>query len=196
MTKVVLASNNKGKISELRQILQDLDIEILGLEDIGLGDLDIVEDGDSLEANAYIKARAVYNRLGGDYIVLADDTGLFIDYLQGQPGVNSARFAGDHDDQANRTKVLDLMEGASDRSARFETSIVVLGQGIEKAVRGVLEGQIIQEERGQDGFGYDCIFLPQGFDLTLAQMSLEEKNAISHRRRALDKVLDILSDHL
>ena len=189
--EIVFATNNKHKLEELRQIAGE-DIRILSLADIGCRE-DIPEDGATLEANALQKARWVKTRYGRD--CFADDTGLEVDALGGEPGVRSARYApGEgHDSAANMNLLLSNMEGKTDRKARFRTVIALLTGASERTVEGVVEGTITESPRGIDGFGYDPIFQPDGFDTTFAEMTPGQKNAISHRGRATAELLKILN---
>ncbi len=191
--KIVLASNNKNKIRELKEILESKlggDVEILSLSDIGFG-ADIVEDGETFEENAMIKARAV-SALG--YIGVGDDSGLAVDALGGAPGIYSARYAGNHDDAANNRKLLSELEGETDRSAAFVCCVACSfpkSMGLEDfTVRGEARGEILLEEQGENGFGYDPLFYVPELKKTFAQMTEAEKNSISHRGAALSKFAD------
>jgi XTP/dITP diphosphohydrolase len=187
--KLVFASNNKHKIREISQIL-DTKITLLSLGDINIFE-DIPEDEPFIEGNAMFKARYVYNATGLD--VFADDTGLEINALNGLPGVHSARFAGESkDSSANILKVLAMLKGKEDRRARFRTVIALIFENKEYLFEGVVSGTIIDEKRGNEGFGYDPIFIPQGRELTFAQMELSEKNKISHRAIAFKKLKEFL----
>lgn len=189
MEKIILASNNKHKIKEFRKML---DAEVLCLEDIGFYD-DIVEDGETFKDNALIKAKAVSKFLKEKGIVanvVAEDSGLCVNALGGAPGVYSARYAGEHDDNANRQKLLKSLEGKTDRSAYFICVIVKLfTDGHYIAVEGKTFGQITTEELGDKSFGYDCLFYSDELHKTFGQVSSEEKNAVSHRGRALENLL-------
>lgn len=192
MRKIVLSTDNKNKLREIREILEDLDVKIYGKSDIDGMDFEVIEDGDILYDNALKKAAAMAERV--DYAVLADDTGLFVNALAGEPGVHSARYASEHDDKKNREKLLNNLKDKDDRSAYFKTEIILIDE--EKniiPIEGVCPGKISLEERGDNGFGYDSIFIPEGFDKTFAEMSHEEKNQISHRSRALKNLRDKLS---
>ena len=191
MKKIVFATNNAHKLQELRQMLGER-YEILGLADIGCHE-DIPETADFIEENAQIKARFVKDHYG--YDCFSDDTGLEIDALNGEPGVHSARYAGPgHDSEANIDKVLSKLDGVTDRTARFRTAIALL-QGDEMHLfEGQVEGVILTERHGTGGFGYDSIFQPvEGAGSTFAQMSPEEKNRISHRGRAVAKLVEFLN---
>ena len=187
--KLVFASNNKHKLQELRAILGD-NFELLSLQDIGCFD-DIPEEQSTLEGNARQKAFYVFEKFG--FACFADDTGLEIEALNGEPGVYSARYAGEEKSaEANMDKVLKNMEKINRRNARFRTVISLVINGEEKQFEGIVEGEILREKRGCSGFGYDPIFQPQGFSLTFAEMELDEKNKISHRGRAIQKLVQYL----
>ena len=191
MKKIVFATNNPHKLQELRQMLGDR-YEILGLDDIGCHE-DIPETGDFIEENAQIKAHYVKEHYGFD--CFSDDTGLEIDAMNGEPGVRSARFAGPgHNSEANIDKVLFRMLGVTKRTARFRTAIALLQGNEMHMFEGKVEGVILTERRGQGGFGYDSIFQPlEGDGSTFAQMSPEEKNRISHRGRAVARLVEFLN---
>ena len=194
--KIVLASRNKKKIGELRTILSQYieGIEILSLDDVGiLGEIE--EDGDTFEQNALIKARVAAT---SGYIGVGDDSGLCVDALGGAPGVYSARYAGDHgDDEANNDLLLKNLEDKDDKSARFVCCIACIfpeSYGYEPiVVRGEVEGQIISQRRGEGGFGYDPLFYFPQFDKTLAEVTPEQKNSVSHRGNAIKALAEKLS---
>lgn len=193
MRKIVLSTDNKNKLREIREILEDLDVEIYGKSDIDGMDFEVVEDGETLYDNALKKARAMADRV--DFAVLADDTGLFVNALGGEPGVHSARYASEHDDKKNRQKLLKNLEDKKDRSAYFKTQIILIDEDKNIIpIEGVCPGKISLEERGDNGFGYDSIFIPDGFEKTFAEMTHEEKNEISHRAKALKNLRDKLSN--
>jgi XTP/dITP diphosphohydrolase len=185
--KIVLASRNRHKIGELQALLAKHipNIEILSLDDVGF-EGDIVEDGDTFEQNAYIKARAAASK---GYIGVGDDSGLCVNALGGAPGIYSARYAGEHgDDKSNNALLLKNLQGVSDRSAQFVCVIAcVFPDDLDNGTvfRGVTEGVIIEEYRGEGGFGYDPLFECEGTGKTYSEMSPEEKNEISHRSRAI-----------
>lgn len=193
---IVFATNNAHKLSEIRQILGN-SIEVLSLKDIGC-DVDIPETGSTLEENALQKAQYVFDHYHLD--VFADDTGLEVEALNGAPGVYSARYAGDgHDSEANMAKLLKELEHEDNRKARFRTVIALIQKvgGLDcvqriKLFEGIVNGQIIRERRGGEGFGYDPIFLPDGYDQTFAELGMEVKNEISHRARATAKFADFV----
>jgi len=189
MKKLVFATHNRHKLHEIQEILGH-SYEIIGLSALNLHE-EIPETADTLEGNAEIKADYIYEKLGMD--CFSDDTGLEIDALQGAPGVYSARFAGEHCSfQDNVEKVLRLLEGVADRKARFRSVICLIMNGKKYFFEGKVEGEIIAAQKGTDGFGYDPIFVPDGFTQTFAEMPLEEKNNISHRGIATRKLIDFL----
>lgn len=179
--KLVFATNNKHKLEEMRAILGGK-VELLSLADIDCHD-DIPETADTLEGNALIKARYIYDKYGCS--CFADDTGLEVDALGGEPGVYSARYAGENNDsEANMRKLLQNLTGKSERSAQFRTVIALIIEGEEFLFDGIVRGRISEERMGSAGFGYDPIFIPDGYEESFAQMGAEQKNAISHRSRA------------
>lgn len=188
--KIVFATNNAHKLEEIRRIVGD-SLAVLSLSDIGCN-VDIPENEETLEGNAMAKARYVKEHYG--YDCFADDTGLEVEALGGAPGVHSARYAPgtSHDSQANMARLLQDMNGEENRRARFRTVIALIQGSDETMVEGIVEGEILTEQHGESGFGYDPIFRPIESDLTFAQMSADEKNAISHRGRATAKLLKIL----
>lgn len=187
--KLVFATHNKNKVTEIQQLLPDT-FEILTLTDIGCHE-DIPETADTIEGNALLKARYVFDKFG--YPCFADDTGLEVTALNNEPGVYSARYAGEPSNSvANIEKLLKNLENQKDRSARFKTVIALVGNSGEKMFTGICEGTIIKERKGTSGFGYDPIFVPTGFDKTFAEMTLEEKGAISHRGKAVRALVERL----
>lgn len=190
MQQLVFATNNAHKLGELRRMLAGR-YRVVGLADIGCHD-DIPEDADTFEGNALAKAQWVLDRYGLDCI--ADDSGLEVDALGGQPGIHSARFAGtDHDDEANNALLLSRLQGVTDRKARFRTVIALARKGSEPLYfHGVVEGSIIDKPRGEAGFGYDPLFVPEGWTKTFAEASPDEKNAVSHRGRAVRELCRFL----
>lgn len=187
---IVFASNNKHKIREISHILGD-SFNLLSLSDINMEE-DIPEDGPTLEDNALHKARHICFASGMN--VFADDTGLEVDALGGRPGVHSARFAGEaKNSDDNIDKLLALLGDNPLRSARFRTVIALIINGEEFLFEGRAEGVIIKERKGSQGFGYDPVFIPDGYDLTFAEMDLDEKNKISHRSKAFEKLKLFLS---
>ena len=197
--KIVLASRNKKKIEELRELLSELlsEVEVLSLDDVGITG-DIEEDGTTFEENALIKARVA---AGSGYIGVADDSGLTVDALGGEPGVYSARyaakchFAGDHDDEGNNQCLLYNLRNVPDgeRGGAYVCAVAcVFPDGREFVVRGESRGILLREYHGEGGFGYDPLFFPEGGDKTFAEMSAEAKNEISHRGRAVRKLAEFL----
>jgi XTP/dITP diphosphohydrolase len=187
--QLVFATNNDHKLTEISDMLGD-SFKLLSLRDLNLEE-DIPENEPSLEGNAMHKARHVYGILNMD--VFADDTGLETDILNGLPGVHSARFAGeDKNSDENIDKLLGLMGSSENRKARFRTIIALILDGKEYLFEGVSEGTIMFERRGREGFGYDPVFVPSGCSLTYAEMPLDEKNKISHRARAFNKLKEFL----
>lgn len=188
--KLVFATNNAHKLEEIREMAGG-QYEIVSLKEIGCQE-EIPEEQDTLEGNALQKARFVKERYGAD--CFADDTGLEIAALGGEPGVRSARYAGEgHDSDANMRKVLAKMEGVDDRRARFRTVIALILDGEEHLFEGEVRGEILREKHGAEGFGYDPIFRPEGFAESFAEMSLDAKNAISHRGRATRALIRFLN---
>lgn len=186
MKKLILASNNANKLKELREILSELDIEVLSQREAGC-DFEVEENGETFEENAYLKAIAVTEATG--LPAIADDSGLEVDALGGAPGIYSARYGGSHDyDDAYRYGLLlKNMEGIEQRSARFVSAICCTMPGGEVIrARGECEGRILHAPRGENGFGYDPIFEVEGTGRSMAEIPPEEKNAISHRGRALE----------
>lgn len=190
MKQLVFATNNAHKLSEIKAILGS-DIEILSLADINCHE-DIPETADTLEGNALIKARWVYERYGLD--CFADDTGLEVAALGGAPGVHTARYAypDRHDPMANTKKLLRELENKNDRRAQFRTVIALIENGEEQLFEGVVEGYIPTEERGTEGFGYDPVFIPEDTGKTFAELGVDVKNEISHRARAVKKLCNHL----
>ena len=186
---LVFATNNPHKLREIREIMPD-HVTILSLADIHC-EGDIPETADTLEGNALIKAHYVYDRYGFD--CFADDTGLEVEALNGGPGVHTARYAGESQDpDANMKKMIAEMQENTNRHARFRTVIALIEKGVEHLFTGIVDGEIATEPRGEQGFGYDPIFIPEQTGLTFAQMGEEGKNKISHRARAVGKLLDFL----
>ncbi len=188
--KIVFATQNKGKINELKSMFNDIGYEVYSMGDIGL-DLDIEENGITYEENAMIKAKALYNALDEkEYIVMADDSGIEVEALDNKPGIYSARYNGVSTPWPEKNQMmLDEIGDNANRKARFVTCIaVVMKDGLAFTKRGIVEGEITKNLTGKDGFGYDPIFMPEGFNKTFAEMTKEEKSKISHRGRAIEKV--------
>ena len=187
--KLVVATNNAHKLEEISAILGD-EMELFSLKDINCH-ADIPETADTLEGNARQKAMYIYENYGMD--CFADDTGLEVDALNGAPGVFSARYAGDgHDSEANMQKLLKELKGNEIRKAQFRTAICLIMEGKEYLFEGIVKGAIIEEKRGGAGFGYDPIFVPEGYDQTFAELGNDIKNTISHRARAVEKLCKFL----
>ena len=195
MKKLVFATNNAHKLEEIRAILGDK-VEILSLNDIDchadICHADIPETADTLQGNAALKAQYIYENYGLD--CFADDTGLEVEALNGAPGIYSARYAGGegHDSEANMKKLLSEMQNKDNRRARFRTVICLIEGGKEHFFEGIVNGSIIRERKGGAGFGYDPIFMPDGYSETFAEMGNDEKNKISHRARAVQKLCEYL----
>ena len=190
--KLVFATNNKHKLQEVRDIVGNR-VEVLSLNDINCHD-DIPETADTLQGNALIKARHIYDKYGLN--CFADDTGLEVEALDGAPGVYSARYAGEKcDSEANMLKLLKNLTGKNNRNAQFRTVIALVINGEEKLFNGIVKGTISDEKRGDSGFGYDPIFIPEGYTESFAQMSGEMKNSISHRFRATKQLSDYLKEN-
>ena len=192
--KIVFATNNAHKLAEIREMLAGTGIEVQSLADIGCHD-DIPETSATIEGNARQKAEYIYNKYGA--CCFADDTGLEVAALGGEPGVYSARYAGGegHDSEANMAKLLAKLDGEDDRRAQFRTVIALTqgGDGGTIEFEGIVTGEITRERRGGEGFGYDPIFRPDGYAETFAEMGHEEKNKISHRARAVAKLVEYLT---
>ena len=190
MYKIVFATNNEHKLREIRAILKDK-AEVFSLADIGCN-VDIAETADTLEGNALIKARYVYENYG--YDCFADDTGLEVEALGGAPGVHTARYATDgHDTSANMRKLLAEMNGKENRKACFRTVIALIRGGEDHLFCGRIDGYISVEPLGDNGFGYDPVFIPEETGKTFAQLGEELKNTISHRARAVNKLMEYLN---
>lgn len=194
--KLVFATNNKHKLDEVRKITSHHPVEIVSLAEINCFD-DIPETADTLEGNALQKVLYIREKFGMD--CFADDTGLEVEALNNAPGVYSARYAGPgHDSEANMKKLLHEMEGMENRKARFRTVIALVWNGKTYTFDGIVNGTITTTKRGENGFGYDPIFIPEGYEQTFAELGNDIKNQISHRAKAvekLDEFLTQLSDH-
>ena len=188
--KLVFATNNAHKLEEVAAILGD-QVELLSLNDIGC-QTDIPETAETLEGNALLKSSYIYKNYHLD--CFADDTGLEVEALNGAPGVYSARYAGGegHDAQANMRKLLHELDGKENRKAQFRTAISLILDGKEYLFEGVIKGEIIKEKRGDSGFGYDPVFMPEGYDRTFAELGNDIKNQISHRALAVQKLCEFL----
>lgn len=188
MDKIIFATHNENKVKEVASVL-DGRFELLSLTGLGFEDT-ISEPYDTIEDNAKEKARVIYEWAHQD--CFAEDTGLFVNALDGEPGVHSARYAGDHDAAANMNMLLANLSGKQDRSACFQTAICLILNGKSHIFVGRCDGVITDEKKGNKGFGYDPVFVPDGSDKTFAEMGLEEKNKFSHRRKAIDKLTSFL----
>ncbi len=187
LRKMVLSSSNKHKILEIKDILKDMPFEVVTKDDLGYTDFDVIEDGNTLEENAFKKAVELHKLVSG--VVIADDTGLFVDVLNGEPGVYSARYAGEpSSDENNRIFLLENLKDVpmEKRTAYFKTIIaVVFEDGSKITAEGIVYGKIAFEEKGKNGFGYDSLFIVEDTGKTFSEMTEVEKNQISHRARAL-----------
>lgn len=196
METIIAASRNKHKIVEIEAITKKYGMNIVARDDAGLPTTEVEEDGETFEENSYKKAYEIMKMCGKTTI--ADDSGLVVDYLGGAPGVYSARFAGEGaSDERNNHKLLDLLEGVpyKERRAKFVSVItMVFPDGETLVARGECPGHIITEEIGENGFGYDPLFVPEGFERTYAQLTAEEKNTISHRAKALAELEKLLQE--
>lgn len=187
--KLVFATNNAHKLREVSQVVGE-EFTLVSLRECGIVE-DIPEEQPTLQGNALQKARYIYARTGLD--CFADDTGLEVDALGGEPGVRSARYATDgHDDEANKRLLLERMEGVEARGAQFRTAIALIIGGKEYLFEGIVRGSITESERGEGGFGYDPLFVAEGYNESFAEMTAEAKNAISHRGRAVRKLAEFL----
>ena len=203
MKRLVIASNNEGKIKEIKRVLANLPVEVLSLKDMGL-DIDVEEDGLIFEDNAKKKCVEIYKELikrnESNFIVMSDDSGLEVDYLNGEPGVFSARYAGEHgnDKKNNEKLLLNLSEVSDDnRKARFVCQLALINDKNEyRTVRGTVDGYILEEEKGNGGFGYDPLFFYKPLNKSFGELTMEEKNEISHRGVALQKVKEIIKELL
>ncbi len=189
--KLVLATGNRGKLREFKQMCKD---EVVAFSDL-LGEFEIVEDGDSFSENALIKARTIYEKLGDKYLVISDDSGISLPILNNAPGIYSARYAGDGaSDKDNLYKLIDAIKekGINSTPAYYTASIAIVSKYGEYVVHGWMHGDVIDEARGDKGFGYDPMFIPSGFDKTLGELDDDVKRCISHRSKALDLAKPII----
>ncbi len=192
MIELVFATNNKNKLMEAEQIMPE-GMLLLNLDDIGCN-RELPETADTLEDNAMMKAKSVHDEF--ECNCFADDTGLEVEALDGAPGVYSARYAGTHgDSEANMSKLLKELEGKENRNARFRTVIALIIDGKSYSFEGEVKGRIARNKQGDKGFGYDPIFIPEGGDISFAEMPSTDKNAISHRGRALQKMQEFLNQY-
>jgi len=189
--KIIFASHNQNKVKEIQNLLGD-EIQLLSLTEIGLEE-DIPETADTIEGNSLLKAKYIWEKY--QMTCFADDTGLEIEALNGEPGVFSARYAGDRkNDDANIDKVLSKLSGHENRNARFKTVITLINEGQEFQFTGIVNGEIGSEKIGQNGFGYDPIFVPEKQGKTFAEMTLNEKNLFSHRARAFQQLVNFITE--
>ena len=189
--KIILASHNDHKVNELNTITQDHSVSFESLRDIGWHN-EIIEDGETIADNAWIKAETIWKAKTEP--VLAEDTGLLIDALNGEPGVHTARYAGDErNNSKNMDLVLSKLKGKDKRTARFKTVIALIIDDERHQFTGICEGKIAYIKSGQKGFGYDPIFIPEGYDSSFAELSVSVKNSISHRARAVQSMMIYLS---
>ncbi|MBS1746403.1 MAG: RdgB/HAM1 family non-canonical purine NTP pyrophosphatase [Bacteroidetes bacterium] len=187
--QLIFASNNQHKVEEINSIIGNV-CKVISLKEAGI-DIDIPEPYDTIEANASEKSKTIFALTGKN--CFGDDTGLEVDALNGEPGVKSARYAGEEKNfSANINKLLFKMKGFQNRSAQFKTIISLMWNGEEHIFEGITRGKIIDERRGTNGFGYDPVFIPDGSDKTFGEMELSEKNLYSHRRKAMDKLIEFL----
>ena len=191
--ELVFATNNQNKVNEIRSILKE-PFHIITLKDAGI-DIDIPEPHDTLEANASEKSSTIHQLTNKN--CFSEDTGLEVFSLSGEPGVKSARYAGDgRNFQANIDLLLENLKGQADRSAQFRTVVSLIWNNQEYLFTGICKGKIIEVQRGEEGFGYDPIFVPDGSDQTFAEMGMEEKNKFSHRKKAVSQLIDFLKQKL
>jgi XTP/dITP diphosphohydrolase len=190
MSTLIFATNNQHKVDEIRSVIGDK-FNIITLKEAGI-DIDIPEPHDTIAANAIEKATVIYRLSNTD--VFSEDTGLEADALNGEPGVKSARYAGDEKNfQANIDKLLEKLASHNNKKARFKTVICLVWNGEPLLFEGICEGRIIHDQKGVKGFGYDPVFVPEGSNKTFAEMDIAEKNVFSHRRKATDKLIEFLS---
>lgn len=197
MKKLVIASNNKNKIKEIKEILGRLNIHVISLNEAGI-DIDVEETGESFIENSYIKAKAIFNLVKDKgYMVLADDSGLSVEALGGAPGIYSARFAGEHgNDKKNNEKLLREMKNMENRKGKFICAMsLIIDENNSIKVQGEIEGIILEEERGENGFGYDPLFYYPQYEVSFGEMNGELKNNISHRREALNMLEREIKDY-
>jgi XTP/dITP diphosphohydrolase len=195
--RLIFATNNQHKVDEIRSVIENSSVEIITLKEVGI-DIDIPEPFNTLEENASNKSRTIYEMKRTDPTVIgcfSEDTGLEVEALNGEPGVKSARYAGEEKSfDKNIEKLLEKLEGATNRKAKFRTVISLIVDAEENLFEGICEGTIGYSKRGKEGFGYDPIFVPNGSVHTFAEMKIEEKNQFSHRKKATDKLIAYLSN--
>ena len=189
---IIIATSNQGKLREYKEMLEKYSVNCLSLKDINFN-ADIVEDGNSFKENSYIKAKAISDIT--NLPVIADDSGLSVDALNGLPGIYSARFSGlEHNDKANRVKLIDELHklGLIESPAHFTCAITYINKGEVIQTEGYVYGKVIDQEIGTNGFGYDSMFIPEGYDITVGEIDEDSKNNISHRHNALIKLIEVL----
>ncbi len=192
MRLLVFATNNKNKVEEIRSVLND-NFGIISLKEAGI-DIDIPEPHDTLEKNANEKSQTIYRLTGKD--CFSEDTGLEVNVLNGEPGVRSARYAGDENDfKKNTTKLLENLKGKQNRQAQFRTVISLILEGNEYQFEGICKGKITEQAKGEQGFGYDAVFVPEGSGKSFGEMSMNEKNKFSHRKKATAKLIEFLKNY-
>lgn len=193
INKIIFASNNQNKVAEIRKVLEGL-FEVVSLKEGGI-DIDIPEPYDTLEANASTKSATIFKLTGNN--CFSEDTGLFVDALKGAPGVKSARYAGEPSStEANIQKLLSNLQNNGNRKAYFRTVISLILNGREFQFDGICTGAILNEKKGEQGFGYDAVFLPDGSDKSFGEMTMEEKSQFSHRKKAMSKLIAFLSTNI
>ena len=192
--KIVISTGNQHKVDEIKNILKDLPFEVISKNQLGIENLQVIEDGNTLEENSIKKAKALSEMT--DYMVIADDSGLFVDALDGQPGIYSSRYGGQEaNDSKNNERLLKELKHISleERTGRFRTVIALIKEDKEViTIEGECKGSIAFEKKGQGGFGYDPVFMPDGYDKSFAELGKDFKNQISHRAKALDKLKKLL----
>jgi XTP/dITP diphosphohydrolase len=192
ISKIIFATNNQNKVAEIRKVLQG-HFEVISLKEGGIN-IDIPEPYDTLEANASAKSETIFKLTGSN--CFSEDTGLFADALNGEPGVKSARYAGEPaSNEANIQKLLLKLHQFKNRKAHFRTVISLILNGTEHQFEGICEGVILNEKRGDQGFGYDAVFLPDGASKSFGEMTMEEKSTFSHRKKAMSKLITFLSEN-
>ena len=193
-TKLIFATDNQNKVDEINKLLpEDFKFEIVAKKQAGIYE-EIMENGTTLEENAIIKANYISDNYG--YNCFSEDTGLFVEVLSGEPGIYSARYSGEgHNDEKNIDLLLKNLEGKLNRNAYFKTVVALNLKGKQYIFEGIADGKIIEKKTGKSGFGYDPVFMPVGYKLTFAQLDKEAKNKISHRGKAVRKLIDFLTDY-
>lgn len=192
MKRLLFATGNPNKVIEIRRLMKDLAIQIVTMSEVGFNE-DIPETGHTLKENAILKAKYLFDKTGEN--VIAEDTGLEVNAMEGKPGVHTARFAGEAKDPvANMDLLLDKLSNCDDRRAQFHTVIALILDGKLHTFDGIVKGEIGRKKTGTDGFGYDPIFIPEGYSESFAEMDIDLKSSMSHRGRALEKMLKFLNE--